>query len=316
MNTEAPPSIRQTAAHLLNSRQRLLNRSLTELSDLRPADLAYLEEVWPQIALKRRRQIVARLVELAEDDVQLSFDAIFKMLLTDPDEEVRTLAISGLWENEEPSLIEPLIGLLQEDSAAKVRAAAATALGRFALLAEHGRLRPEAADRLRQALLAALADDSLPAEVKRRVLEAASPLSLPRVKEAIRAAYDAENPRLRVGAVYAMGKNCDPAWLPTLLKELSSGSAEMRYEAATACGELEEEAAVPCLIELTDDADTEVQLAAIQALGKIGGGRARKCLERLLGHPRESVRQVAGEAIATLDEMAGPLSFGFDDEVV
>jgi HEAT repeat protein len=56
-----------------------------------------------------------------------------------------------------------------------------------------------------------------------------------------------------------------------------------------------------------------VQLAAIQALGKIGGGRARKCLESLLGHPRESVRQVAEEAIATLDEMAGPLSFGFDE---
>jgi HEAT repeat protein len=258
---------------------------------------------------------VARLLEMAEDDVQLSFDAIFKMLLSDPNDEVKTLAIGGLWENEEPSLIAPLIGLLQEGGSAKVQAAAATALGRFALLAEHGRLRPEAADRLRQALLAALADDGLPAEMKRRVLEAASPLSLPQVKEAIRAAYDAENPWIRVGAVYAMGKNCDSAWLPTLLKEVSSSSAEMRYEAATACGELEEEAAVPCLIELSDDADTEVQLAAIQALGKIGGGRARKCLESLLDHPRESVRQVAGEAIATLDEMAGPLSFGFDEAV-
>jgi HEAT repeat protein len=89
----------------------------------------------------------------------------------------------------------------------------------------------------------------------------------------------------------------------------------MRYEAATACGEMEAEAAVPRLIELTDDVDTEVQLAAIQALGKIGGGQARKCLEGLLSHPRESVCEVAGEAIATLDEMAGPLSFGFDEVV-
>ena len=115
MNTEAPPVIRQTAAHLLDSGQRLLNRSLAELTDLRPAGLSYLKEVWPQIALTRRRQIVARLLELAEDDVQLSFDAVFKMLMTDPDEEVRTHAIGGLWENEEPSLIEPLIGLLHED---------------------------------------------------------------------------------------------------------------------------------------------------------------------------------------------------------
>jgi HEAT repeat protein len=315
MKAEAPPTIRQTAAHLLNSRQRLLNRILAELSDLRPTGLAYLEEVWPQIALKRRRQIVARLVELAEEDVHLSFDAIYKMLLTDPDAEVRALAIGGFWENEEPSLIEPFVGLLQGDKSVKVQAVAAAALGRFSLLAENGRLRPEAADRVRQALLGALADEDLPAEVKRRVLEAASPFSLPQVKEAIRTAYKAESPGFRAGAVYAMGKNCDPSWLPFLLKELSSSSAEIRYEAAAACGELEEEAAVPRLIEITGDADTEVQLAAIQSLGKIGGGRARKCLEGLLCHPRESVRQVAEESMATLDEMTGPLSFGFDEVV-
>ena len=129
MKTEAPPVIKQTVAHLLNSKQVLLNLSLTGLSDLKLVELAYMKEIWPQIALKRRRQIVARLVELAEDNVQLSFDAIFKMLLTDPDAEVRTLAISGLWENEEPSLMESFIRLLRKDGSAKVRAAAATALG-------------------------------------------------------------------------------------------------------------------------------------------------------------------------------------------
>jgi HEAT repeat protein len=313
MKTEAPPAIKQTVAHLLNSKQVLLNLSLTGLSDLKPVELAYMKEIWPQIALKRRRQIVARLVELAEDNVQLNFDAIFKRLLTDSDAEVRTLAISGLWENEEPSLMESFIRLLRKDGSAKVRAAAATALGRFSLLAEHGRLHPEAADRVRQTLLAALADENLPTEVKRRVLEAISSLALPQVKEAIRTAYKAKNPEFKVSAVYAMGKNCDPGWLPILLKELSSSGPEMRYEAATACGELEEETAVPPLVELTGDTDTEVQLAAIQALGKIGGGRARKCLESLLDHPKESVRQVAEEAIAKQNEMAGPLSFGLNE---
>jgi HEAT repeat protein len=259
---------------------------------------------------ERRRNVVSRLVELAEDNVELSFDAIFKMLLTDSDEEVRAEAIGGLWENEEPSLINPLAGLLEEDSSPGVQAAAATALGRFALLAEHGKLHPDGAERVRSVLLATLASSSRTLEVKRRALEAASPLSLPQVKKAISVAYKTDSLHFRASAVYAMGKNCNSAWLPTLLKELASESAEMRYEAATACGELEEKAAIPSLIELTGDEDTEVQLASIQALGKIGSSRARKCLERLLEHPREAIRQVAIAALSELCEMADPLSLG------
>jgi len=310
MKPQAAATILETINHLVDRRQQLLNWRLANLSDLKPAELAELEKVWPKLTAKRRRQIVSRLVELAEDNVELNFDGIFKSLLTDPDEEVRNQAIGGLWEDEAPSLIEPLARLLEQDSSTRVRAAAATTLAKFALLAEHQKLPASAAARVHQALLGIIGDDRQPAEVRRRALEAAAPLGLPQVAKTIRAAYCGHNAKLKISAIYAMGKSCDPCWLAILLDELTSANAEMRYEAATACGELEAEAAVPHLSRLIDDADTEVQLAAIQALGKIGGNEAKKGLKRCLNHPREVIRQMAEQALEELEDMEEPLSFG------
>ncbi len=116
-------------------------------------------------------------------------------------------------------------------------------------------------------------------EVKRRALEAISPFSLPRVKELIETAYHTDDIKLRASAICAMGRNCDLAWLPTLLVELNSDEAEIRYEAAVACGELGAEEAVPHLVEMTKNEDQQVQEAAIKALGEIGSEQAKQALE-------------------------------------
>ena len=121
-------------------------------------------------------------------------------------------------------------------------------------------------------------------------------------------AYRSGSPKLKIGAVYAMGKNCDLAWLQILLPELNSDTAELRYEAAVACGELGEEDAVPRLVELTEDADADVQLVAVQALGRIGGSEAKECLELCLSYRSEAVRQVAEQALYELEIMAEPSS--------
>ena len=249
-----------------------------------------------------------RLVELAEDNVGLSFDGIFKRRLKDQDAEVRTIAIEGLWENEETSLVEPLISLMEQDASAEVQQAAASALSRFALLAEHRKLPPDYATRLSQSLLAVFSDRSKPIETRRRALEAVASLSLPQVRRSIMIAYQSGNPRLKVSAIYAMGKNCDPYWLPILEKELASADTEVRYEAATACGELGEDEVVPRLIELTDDPDADVRLAAVQALGKIGGSQAKEHLEKCLNHSSETVRQAAEQALSGIEAIAEPIS--------
>ncbi len=301
--------IEETIVELGNSDKPLLNSILTELSNLSSEELEFFKRAWAAIEPERRRQITHRLVELVEDNLELNFDSIFKHCLKDQDAEVRSKAIEGLWENEEASLISPLIDLLEQDSLEAVQAAAAIALGKFAMLAEHQKLRSCHLFKIQEALLGVISDKNKSVEVKRRALEAAAPLNLPPVKTAIMEAYQSHNSRLRISSIYAMGKNCDPSWLPVLLKELASADDEVRYEAAGACGELEEEAAVPHLIMLIDDPDADVQMAAIQALGKIGGTKAKECLEQCLDNISKAVRQAAEQALKKLEAEEAPLSF-------
>ena len=303
--------ITETIAHLGDSDKPLLNSKLAELSNLNSEELALFEQAWETIDSQRRRQIMHRLVELAEDNFELDFDSIFKNHLTDQDAEVRSKAIEGLWESEEASLIDPLIKILKQDSSEKVQATAAIALGKFAMLAELKKLRPDHKSKLCQALLVIIDDSNQPVEVQRRALEAAAPLSLPQMQKTIVKAYQSDEPRLRISAIFAMGKSCNLSWLPILLKELASTDAETRYEAAIACGELGEKEAVSYLAELINDPDVDVQLAAIQALGQIGGPEAKDCLEQCLDNPSEVVQQAALQALDELEAEENPLSFRF-----
>ncbi len=305
---------KEAILNLVNSGEPLLNSKLADLSNLNSDELRLVEKAWIKIEPKRQRQIMQRLVELAEDNVELNFNSIFKGCLEDKNAEVRCLAIEGLWENEEPALIEPLIKLLTRDNSEKVQAAAATALGRFALLAECQKLRSDYTPKITLALLKVLNDESKPIEIRRRALEASS-LSLPEVKEAITQAYHSHDSRLKVGSLHAMGKSCDRSWLPIVIKELGSADAEMRYEAALASGELEAEEVLPHLVRLTSDPDIEVQLAAIQALGKIGGNKAKQSLKKCLTNPKKEIRQAAVEVLNELAITDDSLSFQIRDYI-
>jgi len=301
--------IEETIADLGNSAKPLLNSKLAELSNLNSEELALFEQAWADIEPKRRRQIMYRLVELAEDNFELDFDDIFKSHLKDEDADVQSKAIEGLWESEETCLIDPLIKLLEPDSPEKVQTTAATALGKFAMLAELEKLRPHHKSKVCRALLGVIDDKSRSIEIKRRALEAAAPLSLPQMEKAIAKAYRSGEPRLRTSAIFAMGRNCNLRWLPILIKELANTDAEIRYEAAGACGELGGKEAAPYLNELTTDPDVDVQLAAIQALGKIGGPEAKDSLERCLTDDSETIQEAAEQALNEIEAGEDRLSF-------
>jgi len=307
MEPALPPPVEQTIAKLVNPDTKLLDSWLTDLSTLSSAEMKQLEQAWPTIELKRRRQIMYRLFELAEDNFELDFDEIFKGRLKDEDAEVRSKAIEGLWENEEASLIEPLIELLEKDSSEEVQAVAATALGKFALLAELEKLRPSYKARISQSLLALINDRVKPVEVRRRALEAASSLTLAQLKKVIAEAYRSGDNKLKISALFAMGKSCNTSWLPILLKELSNDDAEIRYEAAGACGELGEEEAASYLCDMVNDPDIDVRLAAIPALGKIGGPEAKGCLEKCLNHTDEAIQKAAKQALSQMEAEEDPL---------
>jgi HEAT repeat protein len=296
-----PANIKEIINDLADNEKQLLSGSLADLSNLSGDELNYLSQVWSGISPDRKRKIINRLVDLAEENFELIFDSIFKNCLRDQDPEVRAKAVEGLWENEETVLISHFTRMLNEDTSELVQAAAAKALGKYAMLAELKKLGPSSASRVSQALLAILADKNKPKEVWRRALEAVSPLSIPEVKKTIDEAYKSSDPKLRNSAIYAMGRTCDSSWLPTLIKEMGSPSPDSRYEAVVACGELCDDEAVPYLIKLTQDKDAQVQQAAIITLGKIGGVKAKIFLQKCLNNPDENVVEAAEQALKQIE---------------
>ena len=288
---------------------RLQVASLTRLSGLTPEGLEAFAEAWPRIDVRRRRRIAQELVTLAEDNVELDFDAVFTRGLGDDDADVRLECVRGLWEHERPDIVDPLLHILADDEDAGVRAEAALALGRFVVLAEAGKLRDHYSQPIQGGLRRAIRDGEEVEEVRARALEAAGAHNAPWVRQAISEAYESDVLRLKVSSVHAMGRSCEDRWLPLVVKELASDEAELRYEAATACGGIGDERAIPDLIKLIVDPDEEVKAAAIHALGEIGGRQAREALTVLLDSESDAVRAAATEALAQLDFEEDPLSF-------
>lgn len=298
----------QYLAELSDLGQPLIASKLAILSDLIPEEVRLFFEAWPHIDVVRRRQVLHRLMELAEDNLELDFDGIFLACLGDEDGETRATAIEGLRECADPALIDHLTALLLDDAEQPVREAAAVALGKFAMLAELGKLLPGDARKVEETLLNASNNMDEVDSVRCKVLEAIAPLSKPHVEDLIRGAYHGSSRELKASALYAMGQNCNPSWLPLLLTELHSPHPRLRFEAARACAELEAEEAVPRLVELLDDGDALVRMCAIEALGRTGGSEAKAALQECLDSSDESVREAAQEALQEMGSWDEPLA--------
>ena len=284
---------------------------LMQLSGLSEEEMEQFRRWWPSLHAERRCKLMERLVSVAEDNVDLDFNAIFRHCLADADPQVRERAVSGLWECDDGNLVGPLISLLKDDTSEQVRASAAMALGKFGSLAEVGKLLPRDGERIKEVLLAVLEDEWESVEVRRRALEAAACFNTPRIRELIRWAYNSPEPRLCISALYAMGRTGDPTWLPTLIKEMESKDSAMRYEAASACAEMMEEETVPYLIPLIQDDDLQVQLSAIRSLGAIGGSLAKRAIRQCLKYDDEVLQEAAQEALQQLEVEEAPMEFNF-----
>ena len=284
---------------------------LLQLSDLPAEGLAELNAVWPKLASERRREIVRKLVELADDNVEFDFSSILKSCLSDDDDAVREMAARGLWETEDRAMIRPLVKLLEDDTCPEVRASAAMSLKNFAMMAQNGKLLSRDGDRIRQALLAAVNSPAEDIDVRRRAIEAVASFNTPETNGIVREAYESDNPTLVQSAVYGMGQSSNAGWLPTIVDEMSNPLAAVRYEAATACGLLGEESVVPHLVQRLRDDDSEVRLASIKALGMIGGPMAKNVLRRHLSDGDASIEEAAQEALNGLEFDDDPLSYQF-----
>lgn len=282
--------------------------SLCCLSNLEAKEAARTREAWPNLSVELRRQLVTKLVKVAEADFEMDFSELFRLGMGDEDAQVRTAAIKGLWEDGDVRLVPLLAARLREDKDATVRAAAATSLGRFVLMGELEEIRPDPHALAYETLLAACQDTEEQKTVRRRALESLAYTDKEIVTDLIREAYAASEEKMRISAVFAMGRSADNRWSRQVQQELFSPNPELRYEAARACGELRLSKTVPELGELAEDADPEVQEAALWALGQIGGDKAAEILKHHCMAEDEATQAAARVALDELEFLHGDLS--------
>ncbi len=298
----------QVLEELTDSALRLTSRQLTNLADLEGPALRDFAAAWPQIEAGRRRRILTDLAVLAEDNIDLIFDAVFKVALGDEEAAVRAAAIRGLCEYAGRDVIHVLATLVRADPDAEVRRESAVALGRYAIDAEFDGLDVEEAGLVQGVLVEAVEDLEEDETVRARAIEALGAISGEETQNLIESVYEEESIWLKIGAVDAMGRSRDEAWLPVVLREMDNGAQEMRFAAVSAAGSIGDDEAVAKLAEIArDDADREVQLGAVRALAEIGGRYSRGALKNLIEEAHDGLRQAIEEAIAEVELGDDPL---------
>ena len=275
--------------------------ALTNLSDADRDEADLFAQLWPATEACHRLVVVRSLVDLAESNFRVDFDALFWHCLRDEQAGVRQAAIEGLWENESPALVPELLGMLAADESMSVRAEAAVALGRFALMAELEELDRGSWDRICSSLLQVIRNDDEPIEVRRRSIEAISCMTVAGLRGIIDEAYCHPDRLMQLSALFAMGRSADPFWRDIVVGELSDSDPVVRHEAARAAGELEAEESVDALIRMIADPYPEVRSMAVWALGQIGGDRAKRALRDCCKGGDEDLRTAAEEALAELE---------------
>lgn len=305
------PSLATTLDALKASDGGRLNSTIFYgLSDLSESDIETVQGVWSTLTPTTRRRIMRRVAETAETNFDMEYGAIGRLGLDDPDAEVRQAAIEALAEDRGLDLMRRLIDMASTDSDDNVRAAALSGLGAFILAGELGDLPEAQALQAQKIAVQILNNTNEPIDVRRRALEAIGNCSSDIVPDLVREAYQHSDRRMRVSAVYAMGRTCDLTWRDIVTRELRSEDPEMRYEAARSAGELELRETVPTLAQLTRDSDAEIREIAIWSLGEVGGEDAMKVLRKLI---RDAERAHNDDLIQVIEDAIGAASIGSDD---
>lgn len=272
-------------------------RELFVLSDLTRAEQAQVRTLWMTIPEERRHTVVRELTAASETELALHLGRLLRIVLDDASSRVRLLAVAGLWEESDESLIGPLIDLLHNDPSQEVRAAAAEALGVYVLAGEVDEIDQAQAMRVEEALLSILGNEAEPLGVRCRALESIAYSGEMGVRQLIDDGYYSPDEEMRVSALVAMARSADIRWRDAAQAELLSPDVAMRIAAVRAVGELEHRDALPDLFELLADEEKAVRLAVLFALGRIGGKEAVEILSAAAASEDEEEAAAAEEAL-------------------
>ncbi|GEM_PF-78056 len=288
---------------MLDENTPLPPRYLYRLSDIAEEDLALLRKNWQHIPVWRRRALMEDLQMLVEKDTILSFEAVGRLALTDADAKVRFGALETLTANECEStdLVDVYLGMMENDPDLKVRAVAASALGRFVYQGELDTLQADLKQKLEDRLLTIIKESS-DAETRCCALESLGYSSREEIPSLIEGAYNSTEPATQTSALVAMGRSGNERWKPQVTSMLNHSNPGIRAEAARAAGELGISEARSNLFDLVEDANQDVSLAALWALSLIGGKGVRKILqERMHDADDEEEIEFLEGAIDNLD---------------
>jgi HEAT repeat protein len=248
-----------------------------------------------QLNKEEKIQFLSRIVE--GEDYFTDYLPVLKDFLDDEEAEVRKLAIRGLWDYPEPKMIEVLFDKAENDPDEGVRCRAIITLGRYiyeGVMADYdfdwgpmeeimreGELPQEDFLRVKGFLLGLYRNQQKTLDERRFAVEALSFLSDPEVFELIEEAYAHPDEKMKMSAIFAMGRNGHVRWEDTILDELYNPVKELRIEAIRAAGEAGFEGAGKDLWRLTYSDDRDVKLEAIWALGQTGWEGAFERLDEL-----------------------------------
>lgn len=280
MTTPTEIPFQELLEALQNTDKALPPRYLYRLSDLDSAELSQLKQIWPGLPTWRRQGLMEDIEQLGEADTLLSFEALSLYAIHDPAAEVRLPAVRTLWEYENLALIPIFREMVIKDEDVDVRAATATALGRYVYLGELEEIPSEDLRDVEDRLLEVTRgnDASL---VRRRALESLGYSGREEVQPLIETAFSSGMRDWITSALFAMGRSANEKWQPDVLEMLDNSDPSIRLEAARAAGELEISEATPVLFDMLEDPDDSVREVAIWSLSQIGGEGVRETLEKL-----------------------------------
>ena len=278
-------SFSQVIDALLDLSRPFPPKFLHRFSDLDPQDLQLLQEAWPRIETNRRISLVEDLEEIAETDLLVYFDDLFKFALFDQEPRIRAASIRMLWNSEDIAYVPLLINCLENDDDEIVRASAASTLGSFLYQGELEEIPEETHRAIENCLLNVLRGSQQKKLVRRRALEALGFSNKEEVFDLIQEATRSADKDWIVSALFAISRTADERWSEFVLQMMDHSLDEIKAEAIRAAGELELKSARYLLLNLLEEPeslDEDVRIETIWALSKIGGEDVRETLEALL----------------------------------
>jgi HEAT repeat protein len=300
MNTVA--TFQEILSRLADQNQPFPAKYLRYFSDLSEEQVELFKETWKGLTSIKKISILEDLEDLGEHDTLMDFMTIGEVGLEEEDENIRETALHLLWECDNKSIIRAVIKLLATDPSERVRASAASLMGRYVYMGETDDLSGDLTDLVTDTLLKAHKNDS-DKLVRRHALESLGYSSREEVPDLIKQAINKNDSDWLASGLYAMGRSADSSWSKIIEKYFTHSEDKVREEAIRAAGELELSHTRETLLDiLENDESDDILAATIWSLSQIGGEGVRGAITKLaLNIQDEELLEFIEEALENLD---------------